>query len=104
MKMCHEGLARVLVDERDTVELCALNGACVAAPQLDYMSAQYEQRAQAWAKKMDRRENGTKRRAKEAKMREIFEKTFPELKKQREEKEKVQRSVTAAAVVLLLSL
>ena len=44
-----------------------------------------------WLKKVERIENNAKRRAKDAKTREFFEKVFPELKKQREDKERLQR-------------
>jgi len=40
---------------------------------------------------MMRREGSTKRLKAEAKYRAVFEAIYPELKKQREEKEKVQR-------------
>ncbi len=46
---------------------------------------------QAWIKKVDRIENNAKRRQKDAKTREFFERVFPELKKQREDKERIQR-------------
>ena len=41
-----------------------------------------------WVKKVDRAENSAKRRAKDSKASEIFEKVFPELKKSREDRDR----------------
>lgn len=46
---------------------------------------------QKWARKVERMECTQKRKTKEAKNREFFEKIFPELKKQREDKERFNR-------------
>ena len=53
-----------------------------------YLTSRYEQLLQQWVKRVDRLENSSKRRAKDAKTREFFEKVFPELRKQREDKER----------------
>lgn len=55
------------------------------------MTERYDQLMQSWVKRVERLENNAKRRAKDAKTREFFEKVFPELKKQREDKERIQR-------------
>lgn len=46
---------------------------------------------QEWLRKVDKIESSQKRKAKEAKNREFFEKVFPELRKQREDKERFNR-------------
>ena len=56
-----------------------------------YLTERYDQLMQSWVKRVERLENNTKRRAKDAKTREFFEKVFPELKKQREDKDRIQR-------------
>ena len=43
---------------------------------------------QAWYKRQEKFENSSKRRQKEMKYREQFEKIFPEIKRNREDKEK----------------
>jgi nuclear receptor co-repressor 1 len=53
------------------------------------VAERYDQLMQAWTKKLERIEN--RRRAKDHKTRDFFEKIFPELKKQREDKERLQR-------------
>lgn len=53
-----------------------------------------------WQKKCDKFENSVRKKQKDAKYREVFEKVFPELRKQREEKERLlqkQRAVATAA-------
>lgn len=44
-----------------------------------------------WIRRIDRVECSQKRKAKEAKHRELFEKVFPELRKAREDKERFNR-------------
>uniref|UniRef100_T1JIR2 SANT domain-containing protein n=1 Tax=Strigamia maritima TaxID=126957 RepID=T1JIR2_STRMM len=56
-----------------------------------HLTDSYNTLYQQWLKKVDRIENSAKRKAKEAKMREFYEKQFPELKKQREDKERFSR-------------
>lgn len=46
---------------------------------------------EAWEKKVDRIENNPRRKAKESKTREYYEKQFPEIRKQREQQERFQR-------------
>lgn len=48
---------------------------------------------EAWEKKVDRIENNPRRKAKESKTREYYEKQFPEIRKQREQQERFQRYV-----------
>ncbi|XP_059147260.1 uncharacterized protein LOC131934989 isoform X3 [Physella acuta] len=55
-----------------------------------YLTERYDQLMQSWLKKTEKTENNSKRKAKEAKMREFYEKIFPEIKKLREEKESKQ--------------
>lgn len=51
----------------------------------------YDQLMEAWEKKVERIENNPRRRAKESKVREYYEKQFPEIRKQREMQERMQR-------------
>ena len=51
-----------------------------------------------WTKKAEKVENSKKRKEKEAKNRELYEKVFPELRKQREDKERDNRLGTRGAV------
>ncbi|KAK9874306.1 hypothetical protein WA026_002658 [Henosepilachna vigintioctopunctata] len=51
----------------------------------------YKQKMQEWLRKVEKIESSTKRKAKEVKYREFFEKVFPELRKQREDKERFNR-------------
>lgn len=53
-----------------------------------YLTETYSKLMQEWMRKVDKIENSTKRKAKEAKNREFFEKVFPELRKNREDKER----------------
>lgn len=55
------------------------------------MAEKYSQLSQEWNKKVDKLEASAKRKSKEAKNREFFEKVFPELRKQREDKERFNR-------------
>ena len=51
-----------------------------------YMTETYARMMATWSKKVERMENSKKRREREAKARELYEKIFPELRKQREDK------------------
>ncbi|XP_038673666.1 nuclear receptor corepressor 2-like [Scyliorhinus canicula] len=51
----------------------------------------YDQLMEAWEKKIERIENNPRRRAKENKVREYYERQFPEIRKQREFQEHIQR-------------
>uniref|UniRef100_A0A8C8SF53 Nuclear receptor corepressor 2 n=1 Tax=Pelusios castaneus TaxID=367368 RepID=A0A8C8SF53_9SAUR len=53
----------------------------------------YDQLMEAWEKKVERIENNPRRRAKESKVREYYEKQFPEIRKQREVQERMQSRV-----------
>uniref|UniRef100_A0A670ZVV8 Nuclear receptor corepressor 2 n=1 Tax=Pseudonaja textilis TaxID=8673 RepID=A0A670ZVV8_PSETE len=50
----------------------------------------YDQLMEAWEKKVERIENNPRRRAKESRVREYYEKQFPEIRKQRELQERMQ--------------
>uniref|UniRef100_A0A8C7SAC5 Nuclear receptor corepressor 2 n=1 Tax=Oncorhynchus mykiss TaxID=8022 RepID=A0A8C7SAC5_ONCMY len=50
----------------------------------------YDHLMEAWEKKVERIENNPRRRAKESKVREYYEKQFPEIRKQRELQERMQ--------------
>nr|XP_026692214.1 nuclear receptor corepressor 2 isoform X2 [Ciona intestinalis] len=56
-----------------------------------YICARYDQLMQQWNNKAERIENNVKKKAKDAKTREYFEKLFPEIRKQREQQERVDR-------------
>lgn len=45
-----------------------------------------------WEKKVERMENNPRRKAKESRTREYYERQFPEIRKQREQQERFQRS------------
>ncbi|KAM4827650.1 nuclear receptor corepressor 2 [Thomomys bottae] len=53
----------------------------------------YDQLMEAWEKKVERIENNPRRRAKESRVREYYEKQFPEIRKQRELQERMQSRV-----------
>ncbi|XP_041058045.1 nuclear receptor corepressor 2 isoform X3 [Carcharodon carcharias] len=53
----------------------------------------YDQLMEAWEKKIERIENNPRRRAKENKVREYYERQFPEIRKQRELQERMQSRV-----------
>uniref|UniRef100_A0A182VL30 GPS2_interact domain-containing protein n=1 Tax=Anopheles merus TaxID=30066 RepID=A0A182VL30_ANOME len=55
------------------------------------ITERYALLSQEWTKRVDKLEASAKRKAKEAKNREFFEKVFPELRKQREDKERFNR-------------
>lgn len=55
-----------------------------------------------WQKKVDRFENSCKKKQKDNKSREFYEKVFPELRKQREERERlIQKQKTTASTTPL---
>ncbi|XP_059091907.1 nuclear receptor corepressor 2-like isoform X2 [Tigriopus californicus] len=56
-----------------------------------YMLETYAKLMCGWQKRVERSENMKKRKEREAKARELYEKIFPELKKQREDKERDHR-------------
>lgn len=56
-----------------------------------YLTQTYSKLMQEWLRKVDKIESSQKRKAKETKNREFFEKVFPELRKQREDKERFNR-------------
>ena len=60
------------------------------------MIDKYDSLHMVWQKKCDKFENSSKKKQKDAKYREVFEKIFPELKKQREEKERIAQKQKAA--------
>ncbi|CAB1456003.1 unnamed protein product [Pleuronectes platessa] len=51
----------------------------------------YDQLMEAWEKKVDRMENNPRRKAKDGRTREYYERQFPEIRKQREQQERFQR-------------
>ncbi|XP_018091094.1 nuclear receptor corepressor 2 S homeolog isoform X12 [Xenopus laevis] len=63
----------------------------------------YDQLMEAWEKKVERIENNPRRRAKESKIREYYEKQFPEIRKQRELQERMQSRVGQRGSGLTLS-
>ena len=63
-----------------------------------YMTETYSTMMAAWQKKVDRSENSKRRKEREAKSRELYEKIFPELRKQREDKERDHRLGTRGTV------
>jgi nuclear receptor co-repressor 1 len=63
-----------------------------------YMTDTYTRMMATWNKKVERMENSKKRKEREAKQRELYEKIFPELRKQREDKERDHRLGTRGAV------
>lgn len=56
-----------------------------------YLTTTYAKLSSDWARRLEKLENNAKKKAKDAKTREIFEKVFPELRKQREDKERFSR-------------
>ncbi|XP_063833285.1 nuclear receptor corepressor 1-like [Ostrinia nubilalis] len=57
----------------------------------DLLAEAYSRRAADWLRRVERIEQGQKRKVKDARNREFFEKVFPELRKQREERERFNR-------------
>lgn len=66
-------------------------GAVCGINQEQKICQRYDQLMEAWEKKVDRIENNPRRKAKESKTREYYEKQFPEIRKQREQQERFQR-------------
>ncbi|KAK7506028.1 hypothetical protein BaRGS_00002750, partial [Batillaria attramentaria] len=64
-----------------------------------YLTERYDQLMQAWLKKMEKIENNAKRKAKDARTREYYEKVFPEIKKNREDKERFGNKVGARSSI-----
>ena len=62
-----------------------------------YLIESYDRIHTAYQKRLDRYENSNKKRQRDLKHREIFEKLFPEIRKQREEKERLAQKQKAAA-------
>jgi hypothetical protein len=62
-------------------------------------SEQYDSLHAVWQKKMDKFENSIRKKQKDAKYRECFEKIFPELRKRREEKERVTQKIKESALI-----
>jgi hypothetical protein len=58
------------------------------------VAQKYRDLASSWQDKVEKMENSARRRSKDAKYRETFEKVFPELRKQREDKERFSRFVS----------
>lgn len=63
-----------------------------------YLTVTYCKLTSQWTKKVDRVENSRKRKEKEGRSREMYEKIFPELRKQREDKERDARLGTRGVV------
>ena len=62
------------------------------------MTETYTRMMATWTKKVEKIENSKRRKEREAKGRELYEKNFPELRKQREDKERDHRLGTRGAV------
>ncbi|PKU37760.1 nuclear receptor corepressor 1 isoform x1 [Limosa lapponica baueri] len=71
----HRSIVQIIYDENREQKICQ----------------RYDQLMEAWEKKVDRIENNPRRKAKESKTREYYEKQFPEIRKQREQQERFQR-------------
>ena len=52
------------------------------------LSDKYDELHVAWLKRVDKSEQSVRRKQRESKAREFYEKVFPELRKQREERER----------------
>jgi nuclear receptor co-repressor 1 len=63
-----------------------------------YMTETYTKIMSTWSKKVEKIENSKRRKEREAKARELYEKIFPELRKQREDKERDHRLGSRGAV------
>ena len=63
-----------------------------------YITDSYTKLSNVWLKKAERVENSRKRKERDAKARELYEKIFPELRKKREDKERNHRLGTRGAV------
>lgn len=70
-----------------------------------YLTDTYSKIMQDWLRKVDKIESSTKRKAKEAKNREFFEKVFPELRKHREDKERYEKiDITHLNIIVIITL
>lgn len=56
-----------------------------------YLTDTYDKLMLSWLKKLEKKETNPPKKAKDIKLREYFEKQFPELRKQREDKERFSR-------------
>ena len=63
-----------------------------------YMTETYTKMMATWSKKCDKIENSKRRKEREAKARELYEKIFPEIRKLREDKERDHRLGTRGTV------
>jgi hypothetical protein len=63
----------------------------ISSIKVRYLSARYDTMRQIWLKRVQKWESKPAKKTKDEKNREIFEKTFVELKKQREERERTDR-------------
>ncbi|CAH2248793.1 jg1170, partial [Pararge aegeria aegeria] len=80
----HRAFRRRLADHLKTVRL-------ETEKREDALTEEYSRRAAEWLRRVDRIEQGQKRKTKDARNREFFEKVFPELRKAREERERFNR-------------
>ncbi|KAJ2942753.1 hypothetical protein O0L34_g14941 [Tuta absoluta] len=80
----HKGFRKRLAEHIRRVKL-------EAQKREDALAEAYSRRAAEWLRRVERIEQGQKRKVKDAKNRELFEKVFPELRKQREERERFNR-------------
>ena len=62
------------------------------------MTETYKKMMATWSKKVDKIENSKRRKEKEGKARELYEKNFPEIRKLREDKERDHRLGTRGTV------
>ncbi|XP_076364606.1 uncharacterized protein LOC143253915 isoform X2 [Tachypleus tridentatus] len=56
-----------------------------------YLTESYNRLMQAWQQRMEKKDSNINKKAKDMKQREFFEKQYPELRKQREERERLSR-------------
>ena len=63
-----------------------------------YMTETYTKMMATWSKKVEKVENSKRRKEREAKARELYEKIFPEIRKLREDKERDHRLGTRGTV------
>jgi len=57
-----------------------------------YITETHEKLTAKWLKKLEKLDNNPAKKAKDNKLREFFEKQFPDLRKQREDKERLSRA------------
>jgi cell division ATPase FtsA len=53
------------------------------------LSEKYDELFDVWQRKVDKYENSNSKKVRDARTREFYEKVFPEIRKQREEKERL---------------